>query len=401
MNKISSLRSTAMVSLVTAFCLLGDSMLYIVLPLYWRDFGLESVWQAGALLAVNRLIRLPFNPVAVWLYANIGQKFCMLLAVLASLLTTASYSFATGFWPLFAARCFWGAAWSLLRLGAYFSVMQFSSAADHGRHMGTYNGIFRLGSLFGMLGGAFIAELSDPAAAGYVFAGFSLLGLPLVHKYVPAGTFKSGGKKSFGGLGLLFSDKLTAALIATSFFTALAYQGIFNSMLSFLTGQNEIKPDFLVACGLGAASVAGFLQALRWTWEPWLAPKIGGISDAGGKRRLLLQKFCFAAAFLFLAISYKLYLWAWILLIIFLQFTGTGITTLVDALAADIAAGEKNAPAVLSAHSLAIDLGSSVGPVVGYSLNGYGGIHAPFFMAGFCLFLLALLWRRLPAGLER
>ncbi|MDR2006929.1 MAG: MFS transporter [Acidaminococcales bacterium] len=396
MNKGSGgLRPTAMVSLVTAFCLLGDSMLYIVLPLYWRDFGLESVWQAGALLAVNRLVRLPFNPLAVWLYANIGQRTCMALAVVTSLLTTSAYSLVSGFWPLLTARCFWGAAWSLLRLGAYFSVLQFSSASDHGRHMGTYNGIFRLGSLFGMLGGAFIAELSAPNAAGCIFAGFSLLGLPLVYKYVPAGAFKSGGRKIFGALGALFDSKLTAALIATSFFTALAYQGIFNSMLSFLTGRHEIKPDLLASFGLGAASVAGFLQALRWTWEPYLAPKIGRISDTGGKRRSLLQKNCFWAAFLFLAVSYKIDLWAWLSLVILLQLTGTGITTLTDALAADIAADGKNAPAVLSAHSLAIDFGSAVGPVVGYSLNNYGGIHAPFFMAGTCLLLIALLWRRL------
>lgn len=47
------------IALVTAFCLLGDSMLYIALPIYWEEAGLDALWQVGILLAINRFVRLP------------------------------------------------------------------------------------------------------------------------------------------------------------------------------------------------------------------------------------------------------------------------------------------------------------------------------------------------------
>ncbi|WBJ56525.1 hypothetical protein PALA45_00339 [Pseudomonas aeruginosa] len=38
-----SLRPVVIVALVTALCLAGDSMLYIALPIYWHEVGLEAL----------------------------------------------------------------------------------------------------------------------------------------------------------------------------------------------------------------------------------------------------------------------------------------------------------------------------------------------------------------------
>ena len=56
------------VSLITAACLFGDSMLYIVLPVHYQDAGLSSLWEVGIILSMNRLIRLPLNPLVGRLY---------------------------------------------------------------------------------------------------------------------------------------------------------------------------------------------------------------------------------------------------------------------------------------------------------------------------------------------
>ena len=48
-------------AVITALCLIGDSMLYIVLPVHAADLGL-SLWEVGVILAVNRIVRLPLNP---------------------------------------------------------------------------------------------------------------------------------------------------------------------------------------------------------------------------------------------------------------------------------------------------------------------------------------------------
>lgn len=51
MNSIeNSLKSTSkqpvvIVALVIALCFAADSMLYIALPIYWKDAGLDSLWE--------------------------------------------------------------------------------------------------------------------------------------------------------------------------------------------------------------------------------------------------------------------------------------------------------------------------------------------------------------------
>ncbi len=77
-------------AVVSALCLTGDTMLYIALPLFWQECGLTALWQVGVLLAVNRLVRLPLNPLVRLLYTRIDQRTGMALAVvLAAFLSGA------------------------------------------------------------------------------------------------------------------------------------------------------------------------------------------------------------------------------------------------------------------------------------------------------------------------
>lgn len=59
-------RQVVVLSLITAACLIGDSMLYIVLPVHFAEAGLASLWEVGIILSVNRLVRLPLNPAVGW-----------------------------------------------------------------------------------------------------------------------------------------------------------------------------------------------------------------------------------------------------------------------------------------------------------------------------------------------
>ncbi|WP_048313778.1 MFS transporter [Pseudomonas aeruginosa] len=175
-----SLRPVVIVALVTALCLAGDSMLYIALPIYWHEVGLEALWQVGVLLSINRLIRLPFNPLIGRLYKHLALKTGLLLAVVIGVLSTAGYGLASGFLAWVLLRGLWGIGWSFFRIGGLSAVVY--CAADHqrGRAMGLYNGLYRLGSLVGMLlGGLLVPVLGLPALA-LSFAFLALLGLPLL-----------------------------------------------------------------------------------------------------------------------------------------------------------------------------------------------------------------------------
>ena len=110
-----ALRLARIMAAITAFCLIGDTMLYIALPLCWQACGLDALWQVGVLLAVNRLVRLPLNPLVRRLYARISRRTGMLLAVLLAAGTTLLYGLAQSFAVWLLLRCLWGLAWTLLR----------------------------------------------------------------------------------------------------------------------------------------------------------------------------------------------------------------------------------------------------------------------------------------------
>ena len=67
-------RPIIVIALITAACLLGDSMLYIVLPVHWDEMGLTSLWQVGIILAMNRIVRIPLNPLVSRLYQKISAR---------------------------------------------------------------------------------------------------------------------------------------------------------------------------------------------------------------------------------------------------------------------------------------------------------------------------------------
>src|SRR5919199_1259812 len=59
------------VSVAVAAAILGDSLLYAVLPTGYEQLGLE-VGMVGVLLSANRFVRLLSNPLAGWVVARLG-----------------------------------------------------------------------------------------------------------------------------------------------------------------------------------------------------------------------------------------------------------------------------------------------------------------------------------------
>ena len=88
-------RQVIVISLITAACLIGDSMLYIVLPICFAQAGLSSLWEVGIILSVNRLVRLPLNPMVGWLYRHISDRLCGRLCRLASSALPVGYRMDT------------------------------------------------------------------------------------------------------------------------------------------------------------------------------------------------------------------------------------------------------------------------------------------------------------------
>lgn len=385
------MRPVVLLAAVTALCLVGDSMLYVALPVHWEEFGLTSLWQAGVLLSVNRLVRLPLNPAVSRLYRRISARSGMLLAAALAAATTAGYGLAGSFAALIVLRALWGLAWTFLRLGAYFTVLTTADDSSQGRAMGMYNGLMRTGSLFGMLLGGVLADTWGTGLTCAFFASVSVLAVPLIWFAVPRNTKGMAEEAAVGEDGYsLFSHwkVLSVLLIGTA--VAFVYQGMLISTLSYLV-KIRIPAGLDLGWALvGAASLGGVLQAVRWSWEPFLAPFFGWLSDhprAGRKKTFIISSLIGAALFAFLPADMGLL--PWLLLLLLLQVTATALTTAGDAVAADTAVRSGAKIKVITAYSVLTDVGAAAGPAAAFALNQYSSPWASCRLASLLLLLAA------------
>lgn len=389
------------VALVTAICLMGDSMLYIALPIYWREVGLFSLWEVGLLLSVNRFVRLPLNPFIGWLYKKISLRTGLLFAVILATLTTIGYGMASGLVMWLILRCVWGVAWSLLRLGGFFTVIRCAEDHNRGQFMGTYNGLYRLGSLFGMLVGGFLASMIGLQSVALLFGVLSLLGIPLIIMFVKSNqeaseaTADQGTKATQKSSSMTFRDWLSKPLlkvILSGLLLTLLFEGVLTSTLSYVIAYHYEQGIYIFGMALGVTTLAGTIQAARWSWGPIVSTRIGRWSDGSKGRLPLFIIALLTAAFGFLLIPFSLPFYLWMIIILLVLLASTALTTLMDSLASDVAK-KKSVITVMTVYSVALDLGAALGPFLSYLVIRveYGLFY--IYIGGACILVsLATMW---------
>ena len=394
---IFSRRQVIVFALLTAACVAGDAMLYVALPLYWEEAGLNSLWEVGILLSTNRLARLPLNPVIGWLYSRLSTRSCALFASVLSVCVTAGYAFAQGLAAWLVLRALWGLCWSLLKLGGLFTVMDVAGPNDRGYLIGLYTGTYRLGSLAGMLGGGLLADLAGLHCTALTCAGLAvaavIMALFMVSN-IPPSERRTLTEENTPIRALLRSPALLWVL-GTCLVTALVIEGFFASTLSALLSQHwgSSLPFFGVA--LGCATVAGIIQAMRWGWDPWIAPRVGRLSDGVLGRCVLFAGACWVAAILFALITISMPLACGLLMLLGIELCCTFLTTLSDALATDLAS-RSQAVFVITAYTLAVDLGAALGPLGGFAITDLWGMDTAYLLAAALLLFFALRWTFRP-----
>jgi MFS family permease len=392
-------------ALIAALCLMGDSMLYIALPAHYEALGFESLWEVGIVLAVNRLVRLPLNPFIGRLYSRISERTGICVAVLLGVLTTLSYGYIRGLAWWILVRCLWGLAWSLLRLGSLFCILKISTPQTRGTYNGLFNGLYRLGSLVGMFGGGLLADVLGFRACAVIFGiGTACALLPALFA-IPEG---SGGQQRpnaeqpsiIGGLRTAAQSRETLITVLWGAASALVFQGVLASTLSYLISVHTVGGVEWAGFIVGAGTLAGFFQALRWSWEPWLAPLTGRMADRRFGWRRLLWLACCAGSLAFVAQSLPLPLPLWFACLLFLQLVATAFSTLTDTGAADVAA-RGGGRSILMTYALLVDLGAAFGPLLAYSLTELTGINVVYALCGLGFVGMAFVWRPFARPLER
>jgi MFS family permease len=367
-------RRFLLISLIVALSLLGDALLYAVLPSRPKAFNLR-VWQVGILLGANRLVRLGTNELAGRLVRRSHSNRPLYGAVIAGSLITASYALPIGFWGLLAARLAWGACWSLFRVEGYLAAIAISTRRTRGRIFAVYQAITRVGQGGGVLIGGLLVDTIGIASTFFIFGCATLSGLLLLVKAPrrqgSALTVTAESKRDkpmFGLWGCALALTMTEQMVAN------------------LTGRLVAdRVGSILPLSFGVTSLTGLLLGFRSFGALVLAPLAGIIGDRLGRRRLLmvliaLQACCIGG----ITLSRT---WFPLVASILLQFAASnGVHLLLYTLAGDLAPRQNGAIHV-SRFSTFLDLGTAAGPMVGFALY-----------AGFGFFWVAMLSWSLIAG---
>ncbi|WP_062104343.1 MFS transporter [Bacillus niameyensis] len=379
------------VAIVTAICLLGDSMLYIVLPVFWKDAGLHSLWEVGILLSINRFVRLPLNPFIGWLYNKMTLRTGLIIAVIIGAMTTIGYGLFKGFLLWFILRALWGVAWSFLKMGGYFTVISYSNDGNRGQWMGSYNGISRLGSLAGMLAGGILVPIFGLQAVSILFGISIFIGIPLILIFISNKKVTENTHTERDWTTSIWSKRVVRVLVCGLSIALL--QAIFTSTLSLIIDTNYSQSISIFGIVLSSTALAGILQSVRWVWEPFLATKIGRKSDGISGRVPLFLFSLICAAVGYSLIPWELPIYFWIIIVLFVMMTGTATQTLMDALASDTAK-VTSVITVMTAYSVVTDLGSALGPMLTYwFVNMENGILIVYLCSAIIYLAIMLSYR--------
>jgi MFS family permease len=160
-------------ALVVAASLLGDTLLYTVLPVSAASLGISRP-MVGVILSLNRWVRLLTNPLAARLYERFPAGALILAAIVLSALSTAMYAVPAALAVFLVGRLLWGFCYSLLRLGSFLAALE--DAASHaGRRIGNTRAVWGIGYFAGAVFAPFAIEIIGWTGACVIAAALTLV----------------------------------------------------------------------------------------------------------------------------------------------------------------------------------------------------------------------------------
>lgn len=398
-------RVLAPLGLAVCLSLFGDLTLYAVLVTQLDVVGL-SLGAVGVMLGVNRLVRIPGNPLAGALFDRWGRRWMFILGMLLGVLSTASYAVVHGFFPFLISRMTWGIAWTLINIGGLSMVLDVSTPANRGRLTGIYNTWLLAGFALGPLVGGFLVDLVGFRRGLLACAGFTAVGLVVAVVALPetAGP-ASRATRSTSQPSLSLRHRVSAiwyqrvrtvlqdrSLMTASWLfliTMFAGDGVILSTVSLLLQERFHQTINLSNLTLGVALAGGVLIALRSVLAGVVGPLAGHLSDVhfgrwpviGGSLLLGmvgfgLLAFATSPALVFLAVALGA------------VSSGAALATLI-AYAGDLAP-QGSEGTVMGVFATVGDVGSMAGPFVAFALLSLIGLRWIYLLSA--LMFLAGLW---------
>lgn len=278
-----------------AMSLFGDLTLYAVLVTQLDVVGL-SLAAVGVMLGINRLIRIPGNPLTGMLLDRFGRRKLFILGMTLGVISTAGYALVYGFWPFLAMRLLWGTAWTLINVGGMTMMLDISTAANRGRLLGTYNTWVLAGLAAGPLVGGFLVGEYGFRPALLVCSALTAVGWLVALLALPE-TLPEQHRQGRGNKGrrqnphqalqqwllrvqTLWQSQRTLVTVALLFMLVMfSGEGIVFSTISLLLQRRFGDSMYLLGMSVAVASMSGVLLGLRSFLAGATGPLAGHLSD--------------------------------------------------------------------------------------------------------------------------
>ena len=405
-------RRVVMITIIVATVIMGDAMIYNVLPSNVGSFGV-AVGLVGVLLSANRFVRLASNPLAAYLLERFGTSRPVLASMVVAVGSTVMLGVAKGFVLLLLARMLWGVSFSILRLTGYLVVLEEGEDGGRGRLMGVFSGGIRIGSLVAVLLGGILFDILGRGPSFLIIAAIGLLCIPAflelvrssrpgdlveaetgggAHQKVEASADKSVGQRLWNlvvptvpGMDTDQRNKLLAASF-TSFAFYLVMGGVLISTLGFYLRERLGDEVAIVGLVIGIATLNGLLLASRLMSDV-AGPFLGYLGDRVGHERIPVVAIPMCVAALLLMSFNAPALWAFV----WLPVAFLGVAAAIISLNANVGgmAPVRRRPQVMSRLASWQDLGFASGPLLAYAAIGSVSLTT-IYVVGACILLVAL-----------
>ena len=386
----SAMRLVLAVALATGLSIMGDSLMYSLLPIDAPRLGI-ALPLVGVLLSANRLVRLVSNTWAAKFFARAGSRLPFLLSAILGAIVAVVYSVGWGFAVFLLARIGWGVAWSGLRQGGFEAVGQ-SESHLRGRLMGVLWGTVRLGSAISVVLGGFLHDRWGYRAAAGTIAALTVLAIPVAwrirwHNPQPVLLPENSPPES-GGWRSAIKTPVQSWMLAAGVMDGM-FEGALVSTASLFLSRQMGAQSPLVSLGIGVGTVAGLLLAVRFTADLIFAPVIGAVSDRMGQPKTAIL---LAVAMFAVMAGAVVTPGDWVigyLVVVFI--CGAGLFVTLSAASSHIAARSAVPQLFIGAFTTANDAGMAAGPLLVYALADITGL-SPVYL-GVLALLLVSVWR--------
>ncbi len=328
-------------SSIMSLALLGDALLYAVLPAYAESFGLTLPW-VGVMLSANRIVRVFTYGIIARLTHTVGiRQMCIGAAIIATL-STALYGFSQGPATMLVARILWGLTYATLVLVTLSYAIEVRKSA--GTRVGISQAIQRTGPVFALLFGAWLVGHVGPNAVFILIDIPTALAIPLA--FTLPKSFKPKTKYSNP---VSFTRPKPIDLLF--FLQGYGVDGVFAVSITLIFARETSLSNAVMG--------GGALLAMRHFGEAIGAPLFGWIADRVGARRVF-----FVAAVLtvlgFVGVAVGLTVLG---ALVMLLFRGA-LASLGPAVIAQSLDADEDALGPLARMQTWRDIGASCGPLV-------------------------------------